>query len=216
MGAEESLFQKFGRDLPRGTVLFEEGQPGNEMYVVQSGRVSISKKVREVETQLATLGPGEFFGEMAIIANKPRNASARVAEDAKLLVIDPKTFESMIRGNSEIALRLIKKLAERLAEADAHIEILLLSDPGSRVVGHLLHLCEARGRTTDAGIEVEVDLDSLGAELGVGDVGITHMLDKLGRMGLIQRSGTRAVVPQVARLREFLQYLEMKWKFGDL
>src|SRR5688500_8593387 len=131
MSAEEQLFNRFGKEIPRGTVLFREGDPGKEMYVVQSGKVAISKKVRDVEKILATLGPGEFFGEMAIISNKPRNATATVADDARLLVIDPKTFESMIRGNSEIAVRMIKKLADRLSEADTQIENLLMSDPAS-------------------------------------------------------------------------------------
>src|SRR4029077_14447565 len=120
------------KELTKGTVLFREGEPGKEMFVLQSGRVAISKKVRDVEKVLATLGPGEFFGEMSIISNKPRNASATVADDAKLLVIDPQTFESMIRGNSEIAVRLIKKLADRLSEADAQIENLMHADPTSR------------------------------------------------------------------------------------
>jgi CRP-like cAMP-binding protein len=78
MSAEEALFQRFGKEIPVGTVLVREGEPGKEMYVIQSGKVRISKKVREVEKVLAVLGPGEFFGEMAIISNKPRNASATV------------------------------------------------------------------------------------------------------------------------------------------
>ncbi|HZI14846.1 MAG TPA: cyclic nucleotide-binding domain-containing protein, partial [Myxococcus sp.] len=134
MGAEETLFQRFGKEFPKGTELFREGETGKEMYVIQSGKVAISKRVRDVEKVLAVLGPGEFFGEMAIISNKPRNASAAVQDDARLLVIDSKTFEAMIRGNSEIAVRMIKKLAERLSEADAQIENLLMSDPVSRVV----------------------------------------------------------------------------------
>ncbi len=147
MGAEETLFQRFGKEFPKGTVLFREGEPGKEMFVLQAGKVAISKKVRDVEKVLAILGPGEFFGEMAIISNKPRNASATVSEDAKLLVIDPKTFEGMIRGNSEIAVRMIKKLADRLSEADAQIENLLLSDPSSRVIHHILQAARrAAGR----------------------------------------------------------------------
>ncbi len=142
MSAEEALFQRFGKDIPRGTVLFREGDPGKEMYVIQAGKVAISKKVRDVEKVLAVLGPGEFFGEMAIIANKPRNASATIEEEARLLVIDPRTFESMIRGNAEIAVRMIKKLADRLSDADAQIETLLLADPHSRVVHHMLELCQ--------------------------------------------------------------------------
>ena len=53
MGAEETLFQRFGKEFPKGTVLFREGEPGKEMFVLQSGKVAISKKVRDVEKMLA-------------------------------------------------------------------------------------------------------------------------------------------------------------------
>jgi CRP/FNR family cyclic AMP-dependent transcriptional regulator len=216
MSAEATLFQKFGREIPKGTVLFREGEPGKEMYVLQSGKVAISKKVRDVEKVLAILGPGEFFGEMAIISNKPRNASATVAEDAKLLVIDPKTFESMIRGNSEIAVRMIKKLADRLSEADAQIENLLLSDPSSRVVHQVLQACQTHGRPMEEGIEIDFPVRDLPREIGLGEPAIRFMLDKLERGGLIERSGDRLTVYDTARLHDYLQYLEMKWKIGDL
>jgi CRP/FNR family cyclic AMP-dependent transcriptional regulator len=216
MGAEETLFQKFGKEVPRGTVLFREGDPGKEMYVLQSGKVAISKKVRDVEKVLATLGPGEFFGEMAIISNKPRNATATVAEPARVLVIDPKTFEGMIRGNSEIAVRMIKKLADRLAEADSQIENLLLSDPSSRVVHTILEACQSRGRQTEEGIEIDFPVRDLPRQLGVGEPAIRTMVTKLERGGLLDRSGDRLTVHDTARLRDYLNYLEMKWKFGDL
>jgi CRP/FNR family transcriptional regulator, cyclic AMP receptor protein len=216
MGAEETLFQRFGKEFPRGTVLFSEGEPGKEMYVLQTGRVTISKHVRDVEKVLAVLGPGEFFGEMAIISNKPRNASATVTEDAKLLVIDPKTFEGMIRGNSEIAVRMIKKLAERLSEADAQIENLLLSDPSSRIVHQILSTAQSRGRTLEEGVEIDLPVRELPRQIGVGEPAIRSMLDRLTRAGLIERSGDRLTVYDTARLQDFLQYLEMKWKFGDL
>ena len=216
MGAEETLFQRFGKEFPKGDVLFREGEPGKEMFVLQSGKVAISKKVRDVEKVLAFLGPGEFFGEMAIISNKPRNATATVSEDAKVLVIDPKTFEGMIRGNSEISVRMIKKLAERLSEADAQIENLLMSDPSSRVIHQLLHVCQSRGRAMEEGIEIDFPVRELPREIGVGEPAIRFMLDKLERAGLIDKSGDRITVHDSARLKDYLGYLEMKWKFGDL
>ena len=216
MSAEEQLFQKFGKEIPKGTVLFREGEPGKEMYVLQSGRVAISKKVRDVEKVLAILGPGEFFGEMAVISNKPRNATATVEDAARLLVIDPRTFESMIRGNSEIAVRMIKKLAERLSDADAQIENLLLSDPNSRVVHHLLHLCQTRGRPEEEGIEIDFPVRDLPRELGVGEPAIRYLMHRLERSGLVDVQGDRVTVRDTARLFDFLRFLEMKWKFGDL
>jgi CRP/FNR family cyclic AMP-dependent transcriptional regulator len=216
MSAEEALFQRFGKEFKRGTVLFREGEPGKEMYVLQSGRVAISKKARDVEKVLAVLGPGEFFGEMAIISNKPRNASATVEEDARLLVIDPKTFEMMIRGNAEIAVRMIKKLSDRLSDADAQIESLLLADPNSRIVHHMLHLCQTRGKAGEEGIEIEFPVKDLPRELAVGEPAIRYMIYRLERSGLIEISGDRITVRDTARLFDFLRFLEMKWKFGDL
>ncbi|HEX8537854.1 MAG TPA: Crp/Fnr family transcriptional regulator [Cystobacter sp.] len=216
MGAEETLFQRFGKEFSKGTVLFREGEAGREMFVLQSGRIAISKRVRDEEKVLAVLGPGEFFGEMAIISNRPRNATATVSEDAKLLVIDPKTFEGMIRGNAEIAVRMIKKLAERLSEADAQIENLLHSDPVSRVVHHVLQTCRTRGRPTEEGMEFELPLREMPQQIGVGEPAIRNVLDRLERAGLLERAGDRLTVQDTARLHDFLQYLEMKWKFGDL
>src|SRR5438105_12720146 len=87
--------ERFGKTFPAGTILFSEGDDGEEMYVIQSGRVQLTRMVRGREAHLATLPPGEFFGEMAIVNNQPRSATATVLEDAHLLVIDARTFEAM-------------------------------------------------------------------------------------------------------------------------
>src|SRR3990170_3047739 len=166
MSDDELLFQRFGREFSKGTVLFREGEPGKEMYVVQHGKVHISKHAGGVEKILSSLGQGEFFGEMSILNNAPRSASATCAEDSKLLVIDPKTFEAMIRGNAEIALRMIKKLADRLQEADHQIENLLMRDAGSRVVHRLLVQAEKAARGGGAA-RIETSAPDLAARVGV-------------------------------------------------
>ncbi len=216
MAGEDSLFQKFGREFEAGTVLFREGEVGREMFVIQTGKVNISKKVRDVEKVLATLGQGEFFGEMAIISNKPRTATATVADKAKLLVLDPKTFEAMIRGNAEIAVRMIKKLAERLVEADAQIENLLLGDAASRVVHYLAHAAESRGAKTDKGRKVPVNASELARMLGVREAQVNDVLSKLEKARIATLTAESVTVPDVNKLREFLEFLEMKQKFGEI
>lgn len=213
--AEDTLFQRFGKEFPKGTVLFHEGEAGKEMFVLQAGRVVITKTVRDTLQTLATLGPGEFFGEMALISNRPRNATAIVEEQARLLVIDPKTFEGMIRGNSEIAVRMIKKLAERLDEADAQIETLLLADPASRVVHQILRACQTRGRPMEEGVEIDFNLRELPILTGVGEPGIRAEVSRLERSGLLERTGDRLLVRDTARLADYLQLLALRWKFGD-
>jgi len=213
--AEDTLFQRFGKEFPKGTVLFHEGEAGKEMFVLQAGRVVITKTVRDTVQILAALGPGEFFGEMALISNRPRNATATVDEPARVLVIDPKTFEGMIRGNSEIAVRMIKKLAERLDSADAQIETLLMADPGSRVVQQILHACQSRGRPMEEGVEIDFNVRELPTLTGVGEAGIRAELARMERSGLVERTGDRLLVRDTARLADYLQLLALRWKFGD-
>jgi CRP-like cAMP-binding protein len=213
---DDALFTKFGREFPKGAVLFREGESGKEMYVIQSGTVAISKRARDVEKVLATLGPGEFFGEMAIISNKPRTATATVSDAARCLVIDPKTFEAMIRGNAEIAVRMIKKLADRLQEADAQIENLLLRDANSRVVHYLAYIADTRGRPVTGGVKIEVALNTLPGILGIDSQQLDGVMEKLSKVKLATVEPDGVVVPDSKKLREFLDFLEMKEKFGDL
>ena len=215
MGAEEQLFQRFGREFPKGTVLFREGEPGKEMYVVQQGVVNISKRVGDVEKILTVLGQGEFFGEMSILNNAPRSATATCAEDSKLLVIDPKTFEAMIRGNAEIAIRMIKKLADRLQEADHQIENLLFRDASSRVV-HFLAVAAERGARTPAGQKIEIAPRDLPARVGVKAEQVDEVLMKLLKARIVSVHPDGLVVPDVAKLRHFLEFLQMKAQFGDI
>lgn len=216
MGAEEKLTERFGREFPKGHVLFTDGEPGKEMFIIQSGKVRISKTVRDVEKTLVVLGPGEFFGEMSILNNKPRSASATVEEDAKLLVIDPKTFEAMVRGNAEIAVRLIKKLSQRLQEADEQIENLLLKDHNSRVVHFLCHMATGQGKKTNDGTIIDITVKELASKIGLDLDPVNEVLNKLIRSRLVKITEGGLAIADVGKLREFLEFLEMKEKFGDI
>ena len=81
MAAEKNPFAKFLTHFDSGQVLFHEGDEGDDMYIIQSGRVAIKKKVKDADTTLAVLEKGDFFGEMAILERMPRSASAEVIED---------------------------------------------------------------------------------------------------------------------------------------
>ncbi|MGC3997049.1 MAG: Crp/Fnr family transcriptional regulator [Anaeromyxobacter sp.] len=212
--ADDQLFQRFGKEFPAGTVLFREGEPGKEMFVIQQGRVTISKKVGEVEKILSSLGPGEFLGEMSILNNKPRSATATCAEDVKLLVVDARTFEAMIRGNAEIAIRMIKKLADRLQETNEQIENLLFHDASSRVVHFLVTAAEKapRGPT---GHRIEVAPRELAGRVGVKPEQVDDALIKLLKAKIVSVHPDGFVVPDVAKLRHFLEFLQMKAQFGD-
>jgi CRP/FNR family cyclic AMP-dependent transcriptional regulator len=205
----DSLFPRFGRDFSVGEVLFREGETGDEMFVIQTGRVRISKLVAGEQRSLATLGRGEFVGEMAILNEKPRTATATVVEDATLLVIGAKTLELMISNNSEIAFRLIKKLARRLDSADELVQILLNPDPQARVMMGLRRHAEAFGEETPTGTKVNLSAEDLAKEVGT-DVGHVHdVLRRLTRLRIASAAeqGESIVVADVGRLLEFLEFL---------
>ena len=211
-----TLYKKFGRTFPAGTVLFREGDPGSDMYIIQSGRVQITRRVGAQEAVLAVLPAGEFFGEMSIISGRPRSATAKVVEAATLLVIDAKTFEAMIRGSAEIAVRMMKKLADRLEQADRQIEMLLYREPNHRVVHYLRSEAEARGKPHAAGTAVHVSEGLLAERVGLPPDEVRQVVDRLVRARLIARTedGESVVVFEVGKLQEFLDFLDMKEKFG--
>jgi CRP/FNR family cyclic AMP-dependent transcriptional regulator len=126
MKKEEQLFWKFGKDFPKGTVLFREGDLGREMFIIQKGKVQVRKKVGTAEKVLAELSNGEFFGEMALLMGMDRSATVEVIEDSKLLVVTPDTFESLLNSNLDIALKMLRKMASRLRALDERFETAVL------------------------------------------------------------------------------------------
>ena len=106
--------------MPSGQVVFREGDTGTEMFIIESGSVDIVRAARGSEP-LATLGAGDFFGEMAILEDQPRFASAITRAPTKLLRIDRAAFPGVIAGNVEIAIRIMRKLAGRLRRSESRI-----------------------------------------------------------------------------------------------
>ena len=102
------------RKYPKGTMVFSENQSGADMFIIQSGEVSISKVVDGNEVILAILKKGDMFGELALIENKPRTASAIAHEDCTLMVVNRKNFDQMISTQPQMIARLTTTLAERL------------------------------------------------------------------------------------------------------
>ncbi|MEE8523913.1 MAG: cyclic nucleotide-binding domain-containing protein [Thermoanaerobaculia bacterium] len=105
-------------EFKAGECVFEEGDLGTEMYIIQDGEVAIFKQLRGEEKQLTVLSRGDFFGEMSVLEDLPRTAAARVESDCRLLEINSTTFDQMLRKNPEIAVRMMRKLSRRLRETD--------------------------------------------------------------------------------------------------
>lgn len=117
----------FEKAYSKNSTLFVEGMTGEILYVIKKGSVNILKKTGgSQETVLATLKEGEFLGEMSLIDNRPRTATAKVAEESQLLVMTKKAFNSMMEKYPEIALKVLlvflKIANERLRKANESIK----------------------------------------------------------------------------------------------
>jgi CRP-like cAMP-binding protein len=218
--------ERLARDFPAGTVLFEEGQPGDGMYIVIAGEVELRRQVGASERVLAVLPAGEFFGEMAVLNGRPRSATAVVRTAARLFVVDGTTFEAMLRARPEIALRIIRSLATRLDSANHHVELLLLPTPDHRVVQCLRHMAEEQieraGLPLAQGTAILVPASAadIAARVGltVDDVNAVVERLRIARLVLVARDAgieiEGFIVPEVGRLLEFLEFLNLKDRFG--
>ena len=118
----KSPFDRFLVSHPMGDIIFSEGEIGNEMYIIQAGTVELVKTIGKETRVLATLEKGDFFGEMSVLEDLPRTASARAKTDVELVRINGATFDSMLKGNTEIAVRMMRKLSRRLREVTQLLE----------------------------------------------------------------------------------------------
>jgi CRP-like cAMP-binding protein len=209
---QAQLFSRFGRKFPAGTALFQEGDRGEEMYIIQSGKVKISKRIRGVEKTLATLETGEFFGEMAILNDKPRSATAETIENCEMLVIDRKTFDALIRGNVEIAVRFIKRLADRLRETNDQMEALMIKDNTSRLVSILAKQVREQKKSG----EYFITVDELSGIAGIDNTQARTILEKLASVRIVELIGDKVHISSQDQIDRLLRYLEMREIFGEM
>lgn len=110
LSSDQSFVKRFKRDM----MIFAESMPGDELYIIQKGSIKITKIINDSEVLLAVLKPGDIFGEMALIENKPRSASAIAYEDTTLLSINKSNFSKIIAAQPQISERITTLLAERI------------------------------------------------------------------------------------------------------
>ena len=118
MKDEES---SLGKDYKDGDIIFEENSVGREMYIVLTGKVKVIKEKDGVETTLATLEEGDFFGEMSLFDNNPRSATVKALGDVKLLEINQKNFLKKISRDPSLAFRMLEKMSQRIRITDEKI-----------------------------------------------------------------------------------------------
>ncbi|MEE8361417.1 MAG: Crp/Fnr family transcriptional regulator [Gemmatimonadales bacterium] len=134
------------RTYPKGSVIVFEDDPGDTLYLVADGQVKvvlIGEDGREVI--LSVLGQGTFFGEMALLDDRPRSAHVIAMEDSILLLLRRDDFQARLRQSPAVAISLLSELSGRLRLADEKIGALVLLDVNGRVAALLLRLAQDEG-----------------------------------------------------------------------
>jgi len=142
MAMDLSAFSRFTRTFQPGEMIFSEFEPGDTFYLIQSGRVQLIKIIGDIERTLDILQPSEMFGEMAILENSPRSATAIALDVVKVLEFNSQNFEILMMGNPQIALKLLKMFCKRIYDSKRRFMILTLPDPQAKIADVFLMLDE--------------------------------------------------------------------------
>ena len=102
--------------FPAEGVIFQDGDLGTEMFIIQKGRVEIRKQIGIEVRVLSVMEKGDFFGEMSILEGMPRTATAVAIEETECIPINEATFDQMLRQNEEIAIRMLRRFSKKLRE----------------------------------------------------------------------------------------------------
>jgi hypothetical protein len=102
--------------FPLNTVIFNQGEEGNMMFVIVEGRLRVLRAMNGVEQELAQRGPGDFVGEMAIIESVARSATLRTQTDVRLLAIDGDTFKAILHERPDVSFAVLRSVSRRLRE----------------------------------------------------------------------------------------------------
>ena len=138
------MFQRFAKKFQKGDILFCEYEPGSNFYLIQSGRIEILRIMGGIQKTVDVLHPGELFGEMAILEEAPRSATARAMDDVVALEFNRENFEVLMQGNPQIALNLLKLFSKRIYDQKRRFMILTLEDEEAKVADVFLMLAETQ------------------------------------------------------------------------
>ena len=185
------------RRYPKDSVVFFENEQGDFFFMILEGRIKVTilgDDGREII--LSLLGSGDFFGEMALLDNEPRSATAIAVEDSELLSLHRNDFQSVLSDNRSITTGLIKVLTARLRRANHQISTLALLDVYGRVARVIVDMAREEGRRLKDGRIAfrRATHQEIANRIGTTRETVTRMLKDLERQGMIHIEGREIIV----------------------
>lgn len=195
----ENLVQLTTRKtFPKDTTLVEENEIGDSMYMILSGRVKVANIAQDgKEVILSVLGPGEFFGEMALLDSEPRSATVITLAKTEMMVLRRKDFLQLLE-NKEILSNFLATLSGRLRHANAQIKSLALLDVLGRIARLFLDLAKKEGRKLLDGSIVfrRPTHQEIASMVGTSRETVSRMIGDLSRDDYIKISGKDIIIKE--------------------
>ncbi len=204
MADDASLFDKFGRTIKPGDLIFSEGEQGDMMFIIQDGKVRISKIIEKREHVLAVLGKGDFFGEMAIINNVKRTATATAASQVNLLSFDRAGFTNMINKNAKIAINIIDKLCRRLQNMNIQIQHILKKNAKGIIELNLFYAFKET-LNEEKILNYEKTLVNIALNLGITQMQVEKCINELEAKSIVKITGKYIALINKEKLNKLVE-----------
>jgi len=207
-------FNRFRKVFQKGDVIFCEYEPGDNFYLIQSGRVQIVKIYGEIEKTIAVRNPGEIFGEMAILEAAPRSATAIAMDTVAALEFNQETFDILMQGNPQVALTLLKLFAMRIHDQKRKFQILTLDDVEAKVADVFLMLAEHEpsGGTEVEKMEFKTTIDDVASWAGISPEKCRGVINRFINQRRLELYPDRIVVRNI---NDFIRFVKSRRRRQD-
>ncbi|MBW7857354.1 MAG: Crp/Fnr family transcriptional regulator [Leptonema sp. (in: Bacteria)] len=200
----ESLFEKFGKEFQPGQIIFCEWEPGNDFYFVQKGRVKIIKTFGNTQKTLDVMSEGDIFGEMAILEEEPRSASAIAIDNVKALHFNRANFDTLMSTQPQLAYSLLLIYTRRIYDARRRLQVLLIEDLNVKVADVFLMLAEKDPHYSSNQVILSVTVDDIANWCGQPVDEVNRVIMAYVRQGKIELYADRIVIPNLKDLQRIV------------
>ncbi|MDR1999273.1 MAG: Crp/Fnr family transcriptional regulator [Frankiaceae bacterium] len=200
----EALGQRFEViDVPRGAVVFHEGEPGDSLYIVISGKIKLGKRSADGrENLVAVMGPADQFGELSLFDPGPRTSTAVAVTDAQLARLPKDALHQWIIDKPRLGLQMLRAVARRLRRTNTMLADLIFVDVPGRVAKQLLQLAQRFGSVEGGHLRVTHDLtqEELAQLVGASRETVNKALADFAQRGWLRLEGKSVVILERERL----------------
>ena len=189
--------------FPRGTTIFDEGEPGDRLYIIISGKVKLARhSVDGRENLLTVMGPSDMFGELSIFDPGPRTSSAICVTEVTAATMDSGMLQQWITEHPEIPQQLLRVLARRLRRTNNSLADLIFTDVPGRVAKALLQLANRFGTQEGGALRVHHDLtqEEIAQLVGASRETVNKALAEFAHRGWIRLEGKSVLISDTERL----------------